>query len=98
MIRRPPRSTLFPYTTLFRSQNLAMIDKLGSPDTYNHYPTGWAMAFSTPFRMFKRYSYQGGVCDPLVVQDRKSTRLNSSHANISYAVFCLQKKKNNYTH
>jgi hypothetical protein len=40
---------------------------LGSPDTYNHYPTGWAMAFSTPFRMFKRYSYQGGVCDPLVI-------------------------------
>jgi arylsulfatase A-like enzyme len=47
--------------------NLAAIDQLGSPDTYNHYPTGWAMAFSTPFRMFKRYSYQGGVCDPLVV-------------------------------
>ena len=48
-------------------QNLAMIDKLGSPDTYNHYPSGWAMAFSTPFRMFKRYVYQGGVCDPLVI-------------------------------
>jgi arylsulfatase A-like enzyme len=47
--------------------NLAMIDELGSPNTYNHYPTGWAFAFSTPFRMFKRYSYQGGVCDPLVV-------------------------------
>ena len=44
-----------------------MLDKLGSPDTYNHYPTGWAVAFSTPFRMFKRYSYQGGVCDPLVI-------------------------------
>jgi arylsulfatase A-like enzyme len=47
--------------------NLAQIDELGSPNTYNHYPTGWAMAFSTPFRMFKRYSYQGGVCDPLVI-------------------------------
>jgi arylsulfatase A-like enzyme len=47
--------------------NLALIDKLGTPDTYNHYPTGWAVAFSTPFRMFKRYSYQGGVCDPLVI-------------------------------
>ncbi|HEY1689011.1 MAG TPA: arylsulfatase [Solirubrobacteraceae bacterium] len=47
--------------------NLPMIDKLGGPDCYNHYPTGWAMAFSTPFRMFKRYSYQGGVCDPLVI-------------------------------
>jgi arylsulfatase A-like enzyme len=46
------------------SQNLAMIDRLGTPETYNHYPTGWAVAFSTPFRMFKRYSYQGGVCDP----------------------------------
>ena len=48
-------------------QNLTMVDKLGSPDTYNHYPTGWAAAFSTPYRMFKRYVYQGGVCDPLVI-------------------------------
>ncbi|WP_243064208.1 arylsulfatase [Humibacter sp. RRB41] len=48
-------------------QNLRMVDKLGSPDTYNHYPTGWAAAFSTPYRMFKRYVYQGGVCDPLVI-------------------------------
>jgi arylsulfatase A-like enzyme len=48
-------------------ENLALLDQLGSPETYNHYPTGWAMAFSTPFRMFKRYSYQGGVCDPMVV-------------------------------
>jgi len=49
-------------------QNLAMIDKLGSPDTYNHYPTGWAVAFSTPYRMFKRYSqYAGGTADPLVI-------------------------------
>ena len=47
--------------------NLPMIDKLGRPDTYNHYPTGWAVAFSTPYRMFKRYTYQGGVCDPLVI-------------------------------
>jgi arylsulfatase A-like enzyme len=47
--------------------NLAMIDQLGTPATYNHYPTGWAVAFSTPFRMFKRYSYQGGVADPLVI-------------------------------
>jgi arylsulfatase A-like enzyme len=49
-------------------RNLAMIDKLGGPDTYNHYPTGWAVAFSTPYRMFKRYgSYAGGTCDPLVI-------------------------------
>ncbi len=48
--------------------NMAMIDKLGSPDTYNHYPTGWAVAFSTPYRMFKRYaSYAGGTCDPMVI-------------------------------
>ncbi|HWM12650.1 MAG TPA: arylsulfatase [Solirubrobacteraceae bacterium] len=47
--------------------NLPLIDALGSPETYNHYPTGWAVAFSTPYRMFKRYSYQGGVADPLVV-------------------------------
>lgn len=50
------------------NRNLAMIDKLGSPDTYNHYPTGWATAFSTPYKMFKRYaSYAGGTCDPLVI-------------------------------
>jgi arylsulfatase A-like enzyme len=49
-------------------ENLEAIDRLGSPDTYNHYPTGWAVAFSTPFRMFKRYSnYSGGTCDPLVI-------------------------------
>ncbi|NEU09637.1 arylsulfatase [Flavihumibacter sp. R14] len=49
-------------------QNMEMIDKLGSPDTYNHYPTGWATAFSTPYKMFKRYaSYAGGTCDPLVI-------------------------------
>ena len=49
------------------SENLKHLDDLGSPNTYNHYPTGWAMAFSTPFRMFKRYSYQGGISDPLVI-------------------------------
>jgi len=48
--------------------NLAMIDRLGSPETYNHYPTGWAVAFSTPYRMFKRYSqYSGGTADPMVI-------------------------------
>lgn len=48
-------------------ENLEMIDKLGTPETYNHYPTGWAVAFSTPYRMFKRYTYQGGICDPMVI-------------------------------
>ncbi|WP_395310322.1 arylsulfatase [Mycobacterium sp. AMU20-3851] len=50
------------------SENLQYLDALGSPDTYNHYPTGWAVAFSTPFQMFKRYSqYSGGTCDPMVI-------------------------------
>ncbi|WHO39398.1 arylsulfatase [Sphingobium sp. AP49] len=50
------------------ADNLALIDKLGSADTYNHYPTGWAVAFSTPYKMFKRYgSYAGGTCDPMVI-------------------------------
>jgi arylsulfatase len=50
------------------AENLKYIDKLGGPDTYNHYPTGWAVAFSTPFQMFKRYSqFSGGTCDPLVI-------------------------------
>ena len=50
------------------AENLAMLDKLGSPDTYNHYPTGWAAAFSTPFQMFKRYAqFSGGTCDPMVI-------------------------------
>lgn len=49
-------------------ENLKYIDKLGSPDTYEHFPTGWAAAFSTPYKMFKRYSeYAGGTCDPLVI-------------------------------
>jgi arylsulfatase A-like enzyme len=47
--------------------NLAMIDELGGPRTYNHYPTGWAMAFNTPFKMWKRYSFNGGTCDPCIV-------------------------------
>ncbi|KWX62497.1 arylsulfatase [Mycobacterium sp. NAZ190054] len=50
------------------AENLQYLDTLGSADTYNHYPTGWAVAFSTPFQMFKRYSqYSGGTCDPLVI-------------------------------
>ncbi len=49
------------------SENMRLLDKLGSPDTYNHHPTGWTAAFSTPFKMFKRYSYAGGTADPLVI-------------------------------
>jgi arylsulfatase A-like enzyme len=48
-------------------QNLEQIDELGGPRTYNHYPTGWAMAFNTPFKMWKRYEYNGGTCDPCIV-------------------------------
>ena len=47
--------------------NLAMLEELGGPKTYNHYPTGWAMAFNTPFKMWKRYSFNGGTCDPCIV-------------------------------
>jgi arylsulfatase len=50
------------------AENMKYLDTLGSPDTYNHYPTGWAVAFSTPFQMFKRYSqFSGGTCDPMVI-------------------------------
>src|SRR3712207_7601692 len=85
MIRRPPRSTLFPYTTLFRSKVCA----LG--------PAGAVVmgrAFH-PSRLFAGLGLAGAVRIRRARDaDRKSTRLNSSHANISYAVFCLKKKKN----
>jgi arylsulfatase len=48
-------------------ENLAKLDELGSPKTYNHYPTGWAMAFNTPFRMWKRYEFNGGTSDPCII-------------------------------
>src|SRR5438445_13012388 len=67
MIRRPPRSTLFPYTTLSRSTKL-------------------------PFFMKSRFAFSLTLLAVALTSDRKSTRLNSSHANISYAVFCLKKK------
>ena len=47
--------------------NLAMLDELGGPKTYNHYPTGWAMAFNTPFKMWKRYNFNGGTADPCII-------------------------------
>src|SRR5690349_23108790 len=78
MIRRPPRSTLFPYTTLFRSE--------------------WVLAVGNPFDLTSTVtagiiSAKGRDID--IIKDRKSTRLNSSHVEISYAVFCLKKKKTN---
>src|SRR3712207_8458039 len=85
MIRRPPRSTLFPYTTLFRSdEHLAAPAFLGH---VGHHPVGMALLDDAS-------DGQGEVGGMLMSEDRKSTRLNSSHANISYAVFCLKKKKN----
>jgi hypothetical protein len=62
-------------------ENLKMLDELGSPATYNHYPTGWAVAFSTPFRMFKRYSYQGGICDPMVIHWPKGMKARGEIRN-----------------
>src|SRR3712207_7459162 len=81
MIRRPPRSTLFPYTTLFRSVGKRNAAALRGFLNGN--------AASMP-RTMLRYASEKFRED----EDRKSTRLNSSHANISYAVFCLKKKKN----
>src|SRR5258708_26904393 len=79
MIRRPPRSTLFPYTTLFRSRSRSQAPR-HKPKTASH-----CAVLEDPFSppMLKNES----------PQDRKSTRLNSSHQIISYAVFCLKKKK-----
>src|SRR2546429_4799822 len=85
MIRRPPRSTLFPYTTLFRSL-----------------PTAQQMSHETVLSLRKgKLIHEGQPEDVRIInsRDRKSTRLNSSHGYISYAVFCLKKKKthNSYT-
>src|SRR3712207_8349796 len=93
MIRRPPRSTLFPYTTLFRSRTSLRADETEMIDVelvgrYAVKPT-WRDGHDTgifTFRNLRTLAEQESL-------DRKSTRLNSSHANISYAVFCLKKKK-----
>lgn len=64
------------------SENLKLLDKLGGPDTYEHYPTGWAAAFSTRFKMFKRYSeYSGGTCDPLVISWPKGIKARGEVRN-----------------
>jgi arylsulfatase len=64
------------------AENLKYINKLGGPDTYEHYPTGWAAAFSTPFKMFKRYSeYSGGTCDPLVISWLKGIKARGEIRN-----------------
>src|SRR3712207_8965827 len=87
MIRRPPRSTLFPYTTLFRSVRergeLTVLAPYNSTTyfVYRGEPLGYE------YELLRAFAEAQGL------KDRKSTRLNSSHANISYAVFCLKKKK-----
>src|SRR3712207_7518873 len=95
MIRRPPRSTLFPYTTLFRSElrgaevglpphGLVDADRVRPARAHHREPVVLRRDLDPP---------RLDVLDGMVAADRKSTRLNSSHANISYAVFCLKKKK-----
>src|SRR5258707_9847198 len=87
MIRRPPRSTLFPYTTLFRSLgwDFGRDDVKVVLGQCQEFPKGAGVLHDA------EHSPRGAV--PPEITDRKSTRLNSSHANISYAVFCLKKKK-----
>src|SRR3712207_7481932 len=99
MIRRPPRSTLFPYTTLFRSLVLGRIggDDLGrgdDPQAHALHPPriGVAGVAQRDLRIGRVDAADMTVREPALRADRKSTRLNSSHANISYAVFCLKKK------
>src|SRR3712207_8829173 len=96
MIRRPPRSTLFPYTTLFRSLLKNKIYKTSViPSSSIAYFQRIRILDATIFQMPKHLAnvYPGSGGCAQTAGDRKSTRLNSSHANISYAVFCLKKKK-----
>src|SRR5256885_5047659 len=91
MIRRPPRSTLFPYTTLFRSL-LDILRSAAHPLTIHEIlDRGSGLAMSSAYRNLTVLEQAGLV--HRVITDRKSTRLNSSHLVISYAVFCLKKKK-----
>src|SRR5438445_1769826 len=101
MLRRPPRSTLFPYTTLFRSSTMAEWVLAGDEGL-----PGWYQDIQAWVSVLAVFALGGGVLYELIIKpstsfipaglDRKSTRLNSSHANISYAVFCLKKKKSNH--
>src|SRR3712207_8275206 len=102
MIRRPPRSTLFPYTTLFRSKDLTLAQAallVGLPQAPTQYDPfrnpDWAVW--RQHEVLDLMARNGHITEAEAAaakaEDRKSTRLNSSHANISYAVFCLKKKK-----
>src|SRR3989442_9097162 len=85
MIRRPPRSTLFPYTTLFRSNHVQLLESI-------------AGATAVALEHARYVAWLEGENRRLNELDRKSTRLNSSHVRISYAVFCLKKKKKQANH
>src|SRR5688572_32589431 len=99
MIRRPPKSTLFPYTTLFRSRRPESHLRDGQQESAACSPGGSddSVQDQRPAvqpQLRQRHD-RGGYDGDLARSDRKSTRLNSSHSQISYAVFCLKKKKNN---
>src|SRR2546430_10095141 len=100
MIRRPPRSTLFPYTTLFRSEDAEnSARRARAPRKPNERKA--SLAFALPRRHAGQSTFEcprdhrNPIAPSLLAGDRKSTRLNSSHSQISYAVFCLKKKTNN---
>src|SRR2546430_8985723 len=97
MIRRPPRSTLFPYTTLFRSylQPLGRVGQIHAVQANIRYPASVEAAARNADVVINLVGilFERGRQGFEAVQDRKSTRLNSSHSQISYAVFCLKKKQ-----
>src|SRR3712207_7401797 len=95
MIRRPPRSTLFPYTTLFRSKiDEVQRKRTELEDTIRRVGEAFASGLDREGIVNLAVRTAVDACEADAGRDRKSTRLNSSHANISYAVFCLKKKKN----
>src|SRR2546422_4199739 len=97
MIRRPPRSTLFPYTTLFRSVSAGRISQNRTDDGHIVILDPTAEAVGQKHFSHGTYKLVGTLQNRLTkTRDRKSTRLNSSHGYISYAVFCLKKKKNSH--
>src|SRR2546430_11333069 len=98
MIRRPPKSTLFPYTTLFRSAAFGELrdGRIASHDIQSALDT-ISSELQEIRAQLRRTATTIDQIGPMIPKDRKSTRLNSSHSQISYAVFCLNKKNNNRT-